>query len=545
MKANVASRIATDTMLVSDLITGIKKGEIKIPQFQRRFVWKDEQALRLLDSIASNYPVGSLLLWRTKDKLASERNIGEFGLPETDDMTPTDYVLDGQQRLTVIYSCLGAPENQKGFAAAYDLESGMLIRLPDSPKVHQFPLRRMYQTTELLNYRTALQTLPNANALQLKLDHLINAFGNYRLPVVTLKDLTVEEVCPIFERVNSSGTRLSTYDLMVAATWKSDFDLNDEVSDIQDSLRPKGFEDIDRTTVLKCLSALQLGTIKENLLKTLRDLDNSQIKLLIDRTKAALLRAVDLLSTEFRIYSWDFLSYEALIVIICYIYSDTQHLDADQTRRIREWFWRSAFGERYKVGGENFVSRDLEIVKKYVIDSEGTASNFGEPPTTKELRAVSFRSNVSRSRAFILALAAAAPRNLTNGSKIDTSAALSSFNKKQFHHIYPRAFLKRSTSRTDDNLLINICILAAAANNAVSDSDPNVYLPATADHLKSECDAVFSSNILPKPSEFNYSIASYEDFLDARVILIGEVINKLCSGAVLDNAGSLFSSDQA
>jgi hypothetical protein len=134
---------------------------------------------------------------------------------------------------------------------------------------------------------------------------------------------------------------------------------------------------------------------------------------------------------------------------------------------------------------------------------------------------------------------------LTNGSKIDTSAALSSFNKKQFHHIYPRAFLKRSTSRTDDNLLINICILAAAANNAVSDSDPNVYLPATAEHLKSECDAVFSSNILPKPSEFNYSTASYEDFLGARVILIGEVINKLCSGAVLDNAGSLFSSAQA
>ncbi len=166
MKANVASRIATDTMLVSDLITGIRKGEIKIPQFQRRFVWKDEQALRLLDSIASNYPVGSLLLWRTKDKLASERNIGEFGLPETDDMTPTDYVLDGQQRLTVIYSCLGAPTSQEGFAAAYDLESDTLIRLPDSPKIHQFPLRRMYQTTDLLNYRTALQTLVHPTSIQ-------------------------------------------------------------------------------------------------------------------------------------------------------------------------------------------------------------------------------------------------------------------------------------------------------------------------------------------------------------------------------------------
>jgi hypothetical protein len=73
----------------------IKRGEVKIPQFQRPFVWNEDQALRLLDSIASHYPVGSLLLWKTPSKLTTERNIGDFYLPETDDLTPTDYVLDG------------------------------------------------------------------------------------------------------------------------------------------------------------------------------------------------------------------------------------------------------------------------------------------------------------------------------------------------------------------------------------------------------------------------------------------------------------------
>lgn len=58
-------------------------------------MWKDDQAIDLLDSLANNYPVGSLLLWKTKDKLRAERNIGEFSLPSTDDMDPTDYVLDG------------------------------------------------------------------------------------------------------------------------------------------------------------------------------------------------------------------------------------------------------------------------------------------------------------------------------------------------------------------------------------------------------------------------------------------------------------------
>ena len=107
MRANISSRLSTETPLLKDLISDIKKGEIKIPQFQRKFVWKEQQAIKLLDSISNNYPTGSLLFWRTSTKLATERDIGDFRLPETDDLSPTNYVLDGQQRLTVIYSCLG------------------------------------------------------------------------------------------------------------------------------------------------------------------------------------------------------------------------------------------------------------------------------------------------------------------------------------------------------------------------------------------------------------------------------------------------------
>jgi hypothetical protein len=134
-----SSRINTETELINNLITSIKRGETKIPQFQRKFVWKDEQALNLLDSIAKNYPIGSLLLWKTADKLPIERNIGEFRLPVTDDMTPTDYVLDGQQRLTVIYSCLGAPVNDGGFSVVYDLETESFLQFPDNPKVASVP----------------------------------------------------------------------------------------------------------------------------------------------------------------------------------------------------------------------------------------------------------------------------------------------------------------------------------------------------------------------------------------------------------------------
>ncbi len=39
MRANISSRLGTETPLLKDLISDIKKGEIKIPQFQRKFVW--------------------------------------------------------------------------------------------------------------------------------------------------------------------------------------------------------------------------------------------------------------------------------------------------------------------------------------------------------------------------------------------------------------------------------------------------------------------------------------------------------------------------
>ncbi len=454
-------------------------------------------------------------------------------------MVPTDYVLDGQQRLTVIYSCMGAPEEEGGFAVIYDLEAEAFLRQSDSPKLHQFPLRLMFNTTRLLNFRTALQAHPRAQSYQDRLDKLIAAFADYRIPVVTLKDLTVEEVCPIFERINSSGTRLSTYDLMVAATWRHDFDLNEEVDDVQDALQAKGFGDIDRTTVLKCLSAVQLETIKDDALKSLRELDKAEIRILLGTTTAALQKTVDVLATEFGIYSWDFLSYEALVIITAVVYSKHDHLDAKQVRRLRQWFWRAAFGERYKVGGENFVSRDISLVRNFVARGEGRSEDFGESPSLVEWRDIAFRSNVSRSRAFLLALAMKRPCNLTNGARVDTAVALSGYNRKQYHHVYPRAYLRRTGARTNANLLLNICMLSASGNNLVGATDPNEYLPELARQLGSDADAVFLSNMLPRPSQFDYARSSYDEFVEARAHVVAPFVQALCEGVMLWSDGNV------
>jgi hypothetical protein len=534
MRKNVHSRLSTDTKDLRTLIEDIKRGEVKIPQFQRKYVWKEDQALSLLDSIANNYPVGSLLLWKAQTKmLRTERNIGDFNLPEMDDIDPTDYVLDGQQRLTVIYSCLGAAESDRGFAAGYDLEKEEFVRLPKEGSIHIFPLRWTYDMTRLLNFRTALAVHPKAMEMGSRFDGVLRALTTYKIPVVTLKDLTVEEVCPIFERINSSGTKLSTYDLMVASTWSKTFDLNEQTEQIQEALQPKDFQDIEGGTVLKCLAATNEGSIRRKDVFKLKELTGTEMTKLVKSVSGSLLASVDFLSTQFNIHSWDFLPYEALVILLAKVHSVVPKPTPEQIVRLRQWFWRSAFSERYRGASETAISDDISKLHDFVTGVGGKPEQFGLPPVVEVWAEEAFRSSNSRSRAFILALASRKPRNITNGAAIDVSAALSTYNQKQFHHIFPRAHLKRIISPGEHNAVANICMLAASENNQISDKNPLVYLPTCIAQLGDESDAVFASNLLPPPNEFDYSKSGYEKFLKARSKLIQIAVVELCHGKIL------------
>lgn len=536
MAATEGGRLSTATPYIRDLNTQVRKGEVKVPQFQRPFVWETDQALALLDSVVNNYPIGSLLLWRTKDKLTTERSIGDFQLPDVDDLTPTEYVLDGQQRLTVLYSVLGAADDGGGFAAVYDLVAEQFHKSDAiEPAIQVFPLRWLYQTTKLLDFRTALQAHPQAEQLQSRFDALVDVFTSYQIPVVTLRDLTIEEVCPIFERINSSGTRLSIFDLMVAATWSQEFDLNQKVGAISDALNPKNFGDIRGTTVLKCLAAVEFKSTNRERVLGLRNLkkDPSEMDALVAKTEKSIVKAVDQLITDFKIFSLDFLPYEAHLVILTYIYANHATLDAAQLRRVRQWFWRTSFSERYRGAPDTFVTSDLEAIQAFVLAGDDSAAEaYGAVPTDKALKSMVFRKNNSRSRAFTLVLAKAGPRNLTNGNSIDASDALSAYNKKQFHHIFPEAFLRRLNPSIERSFTLNFCMLAASENNLVADKDPALYLPELIAQLGANASAVLKSNLLPDSTEYDYSTADLMTFIDARYPLVRDAIEQLCSGDV-------------
>ncbi len=80
----------------STLLNDIEQGLIKIPQFQRDFVWTKEKSALLLDSMLKGFPIGTFILWKTRESLRTVRNLGDASLPDTPEGEFIQHVLDGQ-----------------------------------------------------------------------------------------------------------------------------------------------------------------------------------------------------------------------------------------------------------------------------------------------------------------------------------------------------------------------------------------------------------------------------------------------------------------
>jgi uncharacterized protein with ParB-like and HNH nuclease domain len=103
-KSTKAPEINPTSEKIDKLLNRINSGDIKIPAFQRAYVWKQNQIIELLDSIINNYPIGSVLLWNSSEILRHTRNIAGFNIPDNSEEYPVNYVLDGQQRISTIYA---------------------------------------------------------------------------------------------------------------------------------------------------------------------------------------------------------------------------------------------------------------------------------------------------------------------------------------------------------------------------------------------------------------------------------------------------------
>ena len=261
---------------IRQILDQVNRGQIRIPAFQRGFVWEPERVAYLMDSIYKRYPFGSVLFWRTREKLKSDRKLGPFVLPEPEADYPIDYVLDGQQRITSIFGVFQSEMPQPGSSdnwlpVYFDLsaeptaqESQFIALSPDKVDAEKhFPLAALFNTTA---YRKANEGRSDETIALI--DRMQEVFKEAKIPVQT-------SVAIIFERVNRQGVELDTLQLLSAWTWSEEFQLQEQFSDLSDELDPFGFAEIgeDTNLLLRCCSAVLQNDASPQALMTINGAD--------------------------------------------------------------------------------------------------------------------------------------------------------------------------------------------------------------------------------------------------------------------------------
>lgn len=512
-----SSKITPSSPRLASLLSDVERGNIKIPVFQRQYIWSDEQIISLLDSIYRGYPVGSLLLWSTKVELKHERNVGGFSLPETPEDYPVNYILDGQQRLTTLYGVFHSDANTADaeladrFNICYFPDEDFFAHHLASGGKEKIHLNSILDTTKLL------AELPRFNDQQkAKIAKLTESFKDYEFPVVTIKERSNIEVCSIFQRINSSGTPLSNLELLTAWTWSDQFDLRSEISGLLELLADKGYEQIDQPLLMRMLASLTCNSVDS---EELVDVDPKVLVDGVKRLKNSVMSAVDFLEGQLKVKNVVFLPFPIMLIPIVNFYALISHPNATQLTQLRKWFWQCALTLRYKAGTNRLVLEDLNRVKRI---SEGE-SPFDEnyPSVKSDLFNSTWRINSTAAKAALCLMAQLRPRSFITGNEVDLGTVLSAYNARQFHHIYPKAHLAASGIPFHEaNVISNICFLAASENNFISDRSPADYFRDIPGVHKNE---IFQAALIPEEAvEGQLPFNTFVDLRTRRLIDVGQ-----------------------
>ncbi|MGA3565641.1 GmrSD restriction endonuclease domain-containing protein [Melissospora conviva] len=464
---------------ILQLANRVLTGDILLPRFQRNFVWSRKQVIDLLDSIARNYPIGSMLLWQSRQELASERSIADLEVAPTKPDYPVNYLLDGQQRLSTICGALhwkpGDPDSV--WNLAYDLRSGKFVHLEtvEGHPAYQVPLRNLSNPSTFFSGLAPLD-----DELKQRAHRLFDRFTDYLVPVVTLGDMSIQDVAPVFERINSTGTPLTIVDLMRAATWSPTFDLVGAIEEVLEELSPKNFDGIDRKTILRIIAAAAELGFSSEAIDNLRDLKESELQTAVKDASRASQAAADFLATEIGVPGSKALPYVNQFAVLSELFRRIPYPTSAQYREIRKWFWSTTLSTYFGGWNTGQMASDLAAVASFAAGEQGAINVSTVIPTPSVWVNRDFRANSATAKMAALMLGHQGPVDLVNGMKIDVGKSLYWGNDKEFHHFFPRAYLQRKGYKgaraRKINAIANIVYLTSWSNIRIKDEAPSEYL---------------------------------------------------------------------
>lgn len=578
----------TVTYNLLQFLTEARRGAFMIPRFQRQFVWNNAQVKLLVDSISRNYPIGSLLLLQEtipSDPFLASRQIDavihesedlnlneslEDAFQKTAATTVIYYVLDGQQRLTSLVRVFLQASEDYYYYFDLDLlyESDTSERNPAAwvkKRSQNRKLSMRYLKSDLIidpekcevfvqeyfesEYSPLKGDRQGQRKAAAKVNRMFETMRNYQIPLVIIdRGDSTEAICRIFETINSTGTRLTTFDLAVARFFP-DPDLHKLWQQSKQDYSILDRFPVEGERVLQLITGLVGG------------LDNKYVEL----TRGALLKlkkqeikdlwdfAAKSLATA---YHWaedhgatpGMISNDALLVPVSYFLSkitpEWKKQNPNYLLILEKWFFANSLQQGSRQASNYRLSLAMQAMQNWI--ATGEIPSMPDVRLKKSELLILFKSD-TRYRAIHSLLRWRNPRDLWTNEIISSDDI-------EDHHIFPAVISKRDNDKSlkrNIDSIVNRLLVSRVTNRTLGDRYPSDYLVGLVN------DAVSNGTIESKTELFQKSCLpitatdlsvtakeNFQVFISQRADLILAAI-KTVVGDLLNSSENTGDSDDA
>lgn len=556
---------------VEELVSMIERGRLRLPEMQRRYVWRSPRVRDLMDSLYRGYPSGAILLWETTEDVPLQ----EFAVAQqVNPYQTTQLLLDGQQRLTSLSAVIrGEPVNVRGRqrpiellfnlehpdqlafvtevnenadvdeegeesdASEVDSSADELMQrfnkmafVVSTRKLEQLP--HWVKVSEVFSTSSDREFLRKAGVTDFD-DPRVEKYSKrlarlrdirkyvYRMDVLE-SSMGYDEVTEIFVRVNSLGAKLRSSDLALAqitAKWRNSLA---EFQAFQKSCAQLGF-DLDLGIHLKNLVAFATG---QSRFQTVGSLDVDALQSAWKECRRGMEFALNFMRSNVGISSPALLSSPFILIAIAYFGHKRDYtLSPKESARLRYWaLVANAKGRFSRGSSETILDQDLASLRqgggtRELIDR--LRLQFGRLDiTAEELEGRNQRNALFKT--MFLAFHAAGATDWRSNLRISLDHK-GTQDRLQFHHVFPKAVLRaagRSAREADD--IANLSFISGKTNRQISDKAPADYLRA---YSNGQGSVAFATQCIPTAPEL-LGVESYPRFLHDRRKRIAARLNE-------------------
>ena len=344
---------------LQQLVANFRSGGLLLPDFQRPFVWRDEQRLQLFDSILKGLPIGSLLIWRTTRTVATKRSMEGFELPAGPSAEHSrNYLLDGQQRVFTLFAALSATQTdriiqdgERRWPIYLDLEADRspengetrlrLARRDTLPPVTWLPLSVVLDSRRLFAHQRALEKEKKFDLVE-RVEEVANILRDYPVALVPILTNDLNLVTQSFQRINSAGSLMSEAHMLRALTYSDHFDFSDRIQRIAAEL-PGAWSQLSEQLYVNTLKAILGLSIYRAEMPELKEAIE-KFPAILDQVGHGVTSAARFACTHLKVLGPHALPYAYQFVALAYAAANEVDLDVHADALAR-WFWATTYVE--------------------------------------------------------------------------------------------------------------------------------------------------------------------------------------------------------